>query len=110
MSYELNKILRDGVALDLEIHPSDNSLIKIGAIDLLAGDRSLCFKGRFHEGRALNSLDRFCCNAPLLLGHNISRYDIVWLKKNHPELTLLDSSHIKFFIFLSSLLNSIPTR
>ena len=91
MSYELNKILQDGVALDLEINPSGRSLLKIGAIDLLAEARSLCFKGRFDEGRALRSLDRFCCNALFLLGHNISRYDIVWLKKNHPDLNLLST-------------------
>ena len=47
MSYELNNIMRDGVALDLEINPSDNSLLKIGAIDLFTEDRSLCFKGKF---------------------------------------------------------------
>jgi len=102
MSYELNKILQGGVALDLEINPSDNSLLKIGAINLLTEDRILCFKGRFDEGRALNSLDQFCCNAPFLLGHNISRYDVVWLKKNHPDLNLLSIPLIDT-LFLSPL-------
>lgn len=102
MSYELNKILQSGVALDLEINPSDNSLLKIGAINLLTEDRSLCFKGRFDEGLALNSLNRFCCNALFLLGHNISRYDILWLKKNHPDLNLLSTPLIDT-LFLSPL-------
>ena len=98
----MNKIIQDGIALDLEINPSDNSLLKIGAIDLLIEDRSLCFKGRFDEGRALNSLDQFCRNARFLLGHNISRYDIIWLKKKYPDLNLLSIPLIDT-LFLSPL-------
>ena len=98
----MNNIILNGVALDLEINPSDNSLLKIGAVDLLAEDKSLCFKGGFDEGRALRSLDIFCRNARFLLGHNISRYDFVWLKKNYPDLNLLSTPLIDT-LFLSPL-------
>ncbi len=102
MKCELRQVIRRGIALDLEINPSNDALLKIGACDLTFGEKKLRFQGSFDDCRALKTLDRFCSKAEFLLGHNISRYDIPWLKSNHPQLSL-SSIPLVDTLFLSPL-------
>ncbi len=86
--YNIDNFLKHYVAIDLEIHPENNRILKIGAI---APDREnhLGFKGKFNAKLGMEKLDAFCKGAKFILGHNISSYDIPWLKQNFPELRLL---------------------
>jgi ATP-dependent DNA helicase RecQ len=88
----MHKIKKNGlnnyVSIDLEIHPENNELLKIGAIDP-ENNRSLSYSGRFDIKSSVNKLDDFCENSAFILGHNISSHDIPWLKHHFPKLKLL---------------------
>ncbi|TVQ98427.1 MAG: hypothetical protein EA399_09310, partial [Desulfovibrionales bacterium] len=71
----LDDYLRNGIAIDLEIHPEEDQLLKIGAVDLLDRERRL-FQGDFHAGNALAKIDSFFTNRSFLLGHNILEHDL----------------------------------
>jgi ATP-dependent DNA helicase RecQ len=75
------------VVLDLEIHPETGTILKIGAVHL-ASEKTLSFQGEFNHTRALAELDAFCRGAIFLIGHNISRHDLPYLKAHYPELSL----------------------
>ena len=83
-----NKNVSNYVSIDLEIHPENNDLLKIGAVPS-EGQENLCYKGKFDIASSMKKLDEFCMNAEFLLGHNISSHDIPWLKQHFPELQLL---------------------
>jgi len=76
------------VSIDLEIHPGNNYLLKIGAV-ASKGKENLCYKGRFDIPSSLKKLDEFCKDARFILGHNISNHDIPWFKQHFPKLQLL---------------------
>ncbi|MFC1882237.1 hypothetical protein ACFL2S_12195, partial [Thermodesulfobacteriota bacterium] len=82
------KIFANYVSIDLEIHPENNDLLKIGAVPS-EGQENLCYKGKFDIPSSMKKLDEFCNNAEFVLGHNISSHDIPWLKQHFPKLQLL---------------------
>ncbi|WP_051822762.1 RecQ family ATP-dependent DNA helicase [Desulfonatronum thiodismutans] len=84
----LDEYLRNGVAIDLEIHPEEDRLLKIGAVDLLDRERRL-FQGDFHAGNALAKIDSFFTNRSFLLGHNILGHDLPWLREHFPAASIL---------------------
>ncbi|GAK53576.1 ATP-dependent DNA helicase, RecQ family [Candidatus Moduliflexus flocculans] len=75
------------VAIDLEIHPETKALLKIGAVRPDA-NKTLSFQGQFNLSHAVKALDEFCQNATFLIGHNISRHDLPYLKQEYPHLSL----------------------
>jgi len=85
---DLNAFFSGCVAIDLEIHPETNTILKIGGINP-DNDRTLSFQGRFNVSHALKKLDEFCRGVTFLLGHNISRHDVPYLKEHFPWLKLL---------------------
>jgi len=87
MKHDINSLFETLVSLDLEIHPVEKRIIKIGAIAPHA-DRTLLFKGRFQMDAALVALDDFCKDAAFLLGHNISTHDIPFLQSVRSDLNL----------------------
>ncbi|HDQ39912.1 MAG TPA: RecQ family ATP-dependent DNA helicase [Desulfonatronum sp.] len=99
----LDKYIRNGVVLDLEIHPKEDRLLKIGAIDLGEGKTRL-FQGDFHAGNALGNRDSFFTNRSFLLGHNILGHDLPWLRDHFPtagilKLPALDTLYISPLAF-----------
>ena len=85
---DFSRYIQQGVALDLEIHPENNLLLKIGAVHL-ATRTGRAFKGRFDPRQALSELDASFGAAPFLLGHNIIGHDLPWLREHHPDTGLL---------------------
>ncbi|GAB6112588.1 RecQ family ATP-dependent DNA helicase [Desulfomicrobium salsuginis] len=85
---DFSRYIQQGVALDLETHPQDNLLLKIGAVDL-ATRTGRAFKGRFDPKRALAELDEAFGDASYLLGHNIIGHDLPWLRAHYPDTALL---------------------
>lgn len=88
MNTYLHDITGNYISIDLEIHPENNDLLKIGAV---ASDRkkSLSFKGKFDVSGSMEQLDEFCKDAKFILGHNISTHDMPWLGQHFPQLRLL---------------------
>ena len=76
------------VSLDLEIHPENNDLLKIGAVAPRSCE-TICYKGKFNVTSSMLKLDEFCKDALFVIGHNISSHDIPWLKQHFPDLHLL---------------------
>ena len=83
-SLTFSTYLQQGVALDLEIHPSDDLLLKIGAVHL-ATRTGRAFQGRFDREKALVELDASLGQASFLLGHNVIGHDLPWLRLHHPS-------------------------
>ncbi|TVQ99466.1 MAG: RecQ family ATP-dependent DNA helicase [Desulfovibrionales bacterium] len=95
--------LRNGVVVDLEIHPEEDRLLKIGAVDL-RDRKTRHYQGRFHAGDALASVDSFFTNRSFLLGHNILEHDLPWLREHFPaasilKLPALDTLHLSPLAF-----------
>lgn len=76
------------VSIDLEIHPENNSILKIGAVDNYSGT-VFSRIGRFDVKKTFCALDEFCRKANFILGHNISAHDFPWLIQYFPNLKLL---------------------
>jgi ATP-dependent DNA helicase RecQ len=76
------------ISVDLEIHPENNELLKIGAVDSDLKNTLSC-SGRFDVRKSIQKLDEFCNGSKFILGHNISSHDIPWIKENFPNLKLL---------------------
>ncbi len=95
--------IEQGVVLDLEIHPEEDRLLKIGAIDL--GERKAkLFHGTFDSRSALAQIDDFFGNASFVLGHNILGHDLPWLLEHFPDvevlrLPALDTLHLSPLAF-----------
>ncbi len=87
MTHAINQFIKRLVAVDIELHPIDHQIIKIGAF-APGSDETLAFKGAFNLQIALNALDDFCHKAAFLLGHNITRHDIECLKSVRSDLNL----------------------
>ena len=85
MKNNINHLIENLVSIDIEIHPVKNRIIKIGAIAPHT-DRTFVIKGRFQPDAALAALDDFCKDAAFLLGHNISKHDIPFLKSVRSDL------------------------
>ncbi|MFP4516551.1 MAG: RecQ family ATP-dependent DNA helicase [Desulfovibrionales bacterium] len=80
--------MQQGVALDLEIHPHDNKLLKIGAVHL--GRRSgKLYQNNFSPKDAFQELESFFKNASFILGHNIIGHDLQWIREHFPHTSLL---------------------
>ncbi len=88
-------------ALDLETHPVDGRILKIGGVFPKTG---AVFRrdGVFDAAAALEALDAFCGRAEFILGHNIIRHDLPRLKALRPDLKLFDLGVIDT-LFLSPL-------
>jgi ATP-dependent DNA helicase RecQ len=84
---DITTFISGAVALDLELHPETGMLLKIGAVKPNSGE-TLSFQGQFQHVRALAELDVFCRGATFLIGHNISRHDLPYLKMHDPNLAL----------------------
>jgi ATP-dependent DNA helicase RecQ len=78
--------LADALWLDLEVAP-DGQLIAIGAV---AGDREFSRKGRFDVRSALAALDVLATPCACVLGHNVARHDLPFLRTLAPNLRLLN--------------------
>ncbi len=78
-------LLSECVLLDLETSQT-GQILKFGAI---RGDNVFLRKGRFDTQTALRDLDRFCLDAPCLVGHNLVLHDLAVLREGNPELQLL---------------------
>ena len=65
-----SQITNNYVSIDLEIHPENNDLLKIGAV-ASKGNGNLCFQGAFDIPASMKELDEFCKNAEFIIGHNI---------------------------------------
>ncbi|WP_052812682.1 RecQ family ATP-dependent DNA helicase [Desulfonatronum thioautotrophicum] len=99
----LDTYLRGGVVIDLEIHPDEGRLLKIGAVGL-GGHEHRLFQGDFHAGNALAKIDSFFSNRSFLLGHNILGHDFPWLRERFPDssilkLPALDTLHLSPLAF-----------
>ena len=88
MHKQHSQITSNYVSIDLEIHPENNDLLKIGAV-VSEGKENLCYKGRFDIASSMKKLDEFCKDAEFVIGHNISSHDIPWLKQHFSKLQLL---------------------
>ena len=84
---DLNAFISKCVAIDLEIHPETHIILKIGGINP-GNHETLSFQGKFNRHYALSKLDEFCRSATFLLGHNISRHDIPYLREHYSYLQL----------------------
>ncbi len=87
MTHAINHFINRLVAVDIEVHPVDHQIIKIGAFAPGSGE-TLAFKGAFNLHAALSALDDFCRKAAFLLGHNITRHDLECLKSVRSDLKL----------------------
>jgi ATP-dependent DNA helicase RecQ len=85
---DFSRYIQQGVALDLETHPQDNQLLKIGAVNL-ATRTGRAFQGRFDPRQALAELDAAFGQASFLLGHNIIGHDLPWLRAHYPKTAFL---------------------
>ncbi len=99
----LSDYLRGGVVIDLEIHPEEDRLLKIGAVDL-RDRKTRHYQGRFHAGDALAAIDSLFANRSFLLGHNILGHDLPWLREHFPavgilKLPALDTLHLSPLAF-----------
>ncbi|SDB60630.1 ATP-dependent DNA helicase RecQ [Desulfonatronum thiosulfatophilum] len=99
----LDEYLRNGVVIDLEIHPEENRLLKIGVVDL-RDRKTRHYQGRIHAGDSLAAIDSLFSNGSFLLGHNILGHDLPWLREHFPatgvlELPPLDTLHLSPLAF-----------
>ena len=83
-----SQITNNYVSIDLEIHPENNDLLKIGAV-ASKGNGNLCFQGEFDIPTSMKKLDELCKRAEFIIGHNICDHDIPWIKQHFPKLQLL---------------------
>lgn len=85
---DFSAYIQQGVALDLEVHPQEDQLLKIGAL-WLATRTGRAFQGGFDPRDALSGLDETFRDATFLLGHNIIGHDLPWLRRHHPDTGFL---------------------
>ena len=71
------------MVFDLEIHPQDDRLLKLGAMHLGNGT-FLRFQGPFDPQTALNALSDLGRDAQYILGHNSAGHDLPWTRKHFP--------------------------
>jgi ATP-dependent DNA helicase RecQ len=76
-------LLEKALVLDLEIHPQDDRLLKIGAINV-AKRRGLRFKGKFDPAECLDRVAEWGKSAAYILGHNIAEHDLPWIARHFP--------------------------
>lgn len=86
----IGPLLSKVLVLDLEIHPEEDRLLKIGAIKV-APRREMGFKGSFDPAASLDRVAEWGKSADYLLGHNMAEHDLPWISGHfpgHPLTTL----------------------
>ena len=73
------------ISIDLEIHPQTHKLLKAGGYCLKTG-KTFFISHKNPDIYVL--LDEFCRDADLIIGHNITWHDLLFLRKNAPHLKL----------------------
>jgi len=73
------------ISIDLEIHPQTHKLLKAGVYCLKTG-KTFFISHKKPDSYVL--LDEFCRDADLIIGHNITWHDLLFLRKNAPHLKL----------------------
>ncbi len=86
--HDFSSYIQHGLALDLEIHPEEKRLLKIGVADL-STRTGRAYQGRFDPGRALAELSNSFGGASFLLGHNVIGHDLPWLREHHAQTAFL---------------------
>ncbi len=82
--------LLQGVVLDLEVNPKDNTIFKIGALYPYKNiAKEYAVNGKKALEQALREIDDLACDALFVIGHNILEHDLPLLKKQAPYLSLL---------------------
>jgi hypothetical protein len=70
--------MKKALVLDLEIHPEEDRLLKIGAING-STTQGLRSKGTFDPAAALDRVAQWGKSAEYLLGHNLAEHDLPWI-------------------------------
>ena len=98
LSSALSAFVRKGIAVDLEIHPENTQLRKLGTVHL-GGEGTLEYKGAFDAGRALDDVSRHARTCRYILGHNIFVHDLVWVTSHFPDTFFSSLPGIDILIF-----------